>query len=52
MIADEVSSGRAYNKFIELVKNQNGDTSYIEDTTKFEKSSSIIPILAIEERIY
>ena len=46
MIREAISSGKAYNKFKELVANQGGDISYIEDTDKFEKAKYIIPVLA------
>lgn len=34
MLEDSISSSKAYDKFVEFVKNQNGDISYIEDTSK------------------
>ncbi len=45
-ILENISNGKAYNKFLELVKNQGGDISYIEDTNKFEKAKYIEPIIA------
>ena len=42
----KITSGEAYNKFIQMVENQNGDISYIENTEKFEKAKYIIPIKA------
>lgn len=33
-----VANGKAYQKFLELVKNQGGDVTYIENTEKFEKA--------------
>ena len=45
-ILENISNGKAYNKFLELVKNQGGDISYIENTNKFEKAKYIIPIIA------
>lgn len=33
-----IENGKAYEKFKELVKNQNGDVTYIEDTSKFKKA--------------
>lgn len=45
-ILENISNGKAYNKFLELVKNQGGDISYIEDTDKFEKAKYIEPIIA------
>lgn len=49
MIADAINSGRAYQKFKELVAKQGGDVSYIEETDKFPKAKHIIPVFA-EER--
>ena len=46
---ENIKNGKAYNKFLELVKNQNGDISYIEDVDKFEKAKYIIPVYAKEE---
>ena len=46
LILENIKNGKAYEKFKELVKNQNGDISYIEDTEKFEKAKYIIPIKA------
>ena len=46
---ENIKNGKAYNKFLELVKNQNGDISYIEDLSKFEKAKHIIPVYAKEE---
>lgn len=37
-IEEVVANGKAYQKFLELVKNQGGDITYIENTEKFEKS--------------
>ena len=38
---ENIINGKAYNKFIEMVKNQGGDIAYIEDTNKFEKAKYI-----------
>lgn len=35
---------KAYQKFVELVQNQGGDISYLEDTNKFEKAKYIMPV--------
>ncbi len=45
---ENISNGNAFNKFLELVKNQGGDISYIEDTEKFEKASYIEPVYSIK----
>lgn len=44
MIMENINNKKALNKFKELIKNQGGDISYIEDTSKFEKAKYIIPI--------
>lgn len=44
-IIKEIESGKAYNKFVELVKRQGGDASYIEDLEKFEKAPFITPVI-------
>lgn len=43
-ILENISNGKAYNKFLELVENQGGDISYIENPSKFEKAKYIIPV--------
>lgn len=45
-IMENINNGKAYNKFLELIKKQNGDISYIENPNKFEKAKYIIPIYA------
>ncbi len=37
-IEEVVANGKAYQKFLELVKNQSGDVTYIENADKFEKA--------------
>lgn len=46
MIIENINNKKALNKFKELVKNQGGDISYIEDTSKFEKAQFIIPVVS------
>ena len=38
LIEEVIENGKAYNKFLELISNQDGDISYIENYNKFEKS--------------
>lgn len=45
MIFENIQNKKAYNKFVELVENQGGDISYIEDTTKFAKAKYIVPVI-------
>lgn len=44
-ILQNIENGKAYKKFVELVKNQGGDISYLEDTNKFDKAKFIIPVI-------
>ena len=46
LILDTIKNGKAYKKFIELVRTQGGDVSYIENTEKFERAKYIEPIIA------
>lgn len=46
MIMENIQNGKAYEKFKQLVENQGGDISYLEDTSKFEKAKYIEPIIA------
>jgi len=45
-ILKNIENGKAYNKFLELVKSQNGNIEYIENVEKFEKAKYIIPVIA------
>ncbi len=46
LIIENIKNGKAYSKFLELISNQGGDISYIEDTDKFERAKYIVPIKA------
>lgn len=48
-ILEVIKNGKAYDKFVELVKAQGGDISYIEDLKKFEKAPYIVPVLSENE---
>lgn len=48
MIREVMSSGRAYEKFKEMVQIQGGDIEYIEEPEMFEKSKFVIPVLSTE----
>ena len=39
-----IDSGEAYKKFFELIENQGGDVSYINDESLFENAKFIIPV--------
>lgn len=41
-----IDSGAAYMKFLELIENQGGDVSYINDESKFENAKFIYPVLS------
>lgn len=49
MILDVIESGKAYEKFLELVENQCGDISYIKDLSKFKKAKNIYEVKANKE---
>ena len=44
-----ITNGKALAKFKELVTNQGGDVSYIEDPNKFDKAKYIMPVTIQEE---
>lgn len=46
LIDDAISSGKAYEKFKEVIKKQGGDVSYIEDYSKFKCADNVIPVLS------
>ncbi len=46
MIIESIQSKKAFNKFKQLVQNQGGDISYVDDISKFEKAKYIIPVTA------
>lgn len=43
---DCIDSGEAYMKFLELIENQGGDVSYINDESKFENAKFIYPVMS------
>ncbi len=48
-ILENIQNGKAYNKFKELIENQGGNVSYLEDIDKFEKAKFIIPVISDKE---
>ena len=46
MISEVISSGKALEKFRELVQRQGGDVSYIDDLSKFENAKFVVPVVA------
>lgn len=51
MMLENISNGKAYNKFLEMVKNQGGDISCIENTDNLEKAQYIIPVYSEKDGI-
>ena len=51
LVLENIRNGKAYEKFLELVKSQGGDISYIENTDKFEKAKYIVPIKADKDGV-
>lgn len=45
---DAINSGLAFEKFKQMVQNQGGDISYLEDTNKFEKAKYIIDVKSVD----
>ena len=45
-IIECINCGKALEKFKELVNNQGGDASYIQDVNKFEKAEYIMPVIS------
>ena len=45
-IMQNIENGKAFEKFVQLVENQGGDVSYLNDTSKFKKAKYIVPIIA------
>ena len=43
---ENIENGSAYNKFKEMVQNQGGDISYLDDTNKFEKAKYISTVVS------
>lgn len=49
MLVDSINSGRAYDKFLELVKLQNGDITMIEDTSLLPSAKYVIEVKSKED---
>lgn len=43
---EQINNGKALNKFKELIKNQGGDVSYIDNPEKFTKAKYILPVIS------
>lgn len=48
-LLENIQNGKAYQKFLDMVNNQNGDISYLQDTEKFKKAKIITFICSKEE---
>lgn len=46
LLKEKIANGEAFNKLVELVEAQGGDSSYIHHPEKFEKAKHIIPLKA------
>ena len=46
---DNIKNGKAYNKFMEMVKNQGGDISYLENTDKFDKAEYVEYVISTKD---
>lgn len=46
MILQNIQNGKAYKKFLELVENQSGDISYIENPDKLAKAKYKMPLIS------
>lgn len=46
MMLDQIENGKALEKFKQLISNQGGDISYIDNTDLFEKAKYIIPVVS------
>lgn len=51
MIQQNITNGKAFEKFVQMVKLQGGDISYINDIERFEKSQYIIPVYSLKTGI-
>lgn len=49
MIKEVIDNGKAYLKLKELVENQCGDSSYLEDISKFEEAKYVVEIKSDKE---
>lgn len=48
---NNISNGKAFEKFKELVKKQGGDIQYIENPEKFERAKYILPVMIEKDGI-
>ena len=48
-ILEAIQSGKAYNKLLELIQNQGGDISYLENLDRFERANYIENVISEKE---
>lgn len=48
-ILENINNGKAYNKFIELIKNQGGDIKFVQNTEKLKLAKYKIPVFSEKE---
>ena len=48
LLIENLNNGKAYNKFVEMVERQGGDTSYISSLDNFEEAKFIEPVYSNE----
>lgn len=49
LLLNNISNGKGYEKFIELIEKQGGDISYVKDTSKFKDAKYIEPVFLEKE---
>lgn len=49
LLQEKIKDGSAFNKLKEFIHAQGGDTSYLDDTSKFPVAKFIVPVLSTEE---
>ena len=48
LLKGQISNGKAYQKFIELVEEQLGDISYVINPNKFKVANEVVPVISNE----
>ncbi|MBQ9297612.1 MAG: thymidine phosphorylase [Clostridia bacterium] len=51
MMEETLQSGKAYQKFLELITNQDGDISFLHDTQKLGEAKYVIPVLSEKDGV-
>ena len=50
-IQENIINGKGFEKFVQMVQNQGGDISYLNNIDKFEKSKYVIPVTSLKSGI-